>query len=122
MQPGLGSTLFLEFGKPVPDLSPDDLKKLLAPFLDFTKQRSASVQWVDTLPVEMKKAIQERIAVVGMDRDEVVAAIGKPEHKVRERDAEGNDIEDWIYGQPPSKTVFVRFTGTRVTSVKQYPQ
>jgi hypothetical protein len=122
MQPGLGSTLFLEFGKPVPDLSPDDLKKLLAPFLDFTKQRSASVQWVDTLPIEMKKAIQDRIAVVGMDREEVVAAIGKPEHKVRERDAEGNDIEDWIYGQPPSKTVFVRFTGTRVTSVKQYPQ
>jgi len=122
MQPGLGSTLFLEFGKPLPDLSPDDLKKLLAPFLDFTKQRSASVQWFDTLPIEMKKAIQERKPVVGMDREEVVAAIGKPEHKVRERDAEGNDIEDWIYGQPPSKTVFVRFTGTRVTSVKQYPQ
>jgi len=39
-----------------------------------------------------------------MDREEVVAAIGKPEHKVRERDSEGNDIEDWIYGQPPSKT------------------
>ena len=122
MQPGLGSTLFLEFGKPLPDLSPDDLKKLLAPFLDFAKQRSASVQWFDTLPIEMKKAIQERAPVVGMDREEVVAAIGKPEHKVRERDAEGNDIEDWIYGQPPSKTVFVRFTGARVTSVKQYPQ
>ena len=122
LQPGLGSTLFLEFGKPLPDLSPDDLKKLLAPFLDFAKQRSASVQWFDTLPIEMKKAIQERTPVVGMDREEVVAAIGKPEHKVRERDAEGNDIEDWIYGQPPSKTVFVRFTGSRVTSVKQYPQ
>jgi len=122
LQAGLGSTLFLEFGKPLPDLSPDDLKKLLAPFLDFTRQRSASVQWFDTLPIEMRKAIQERTPVVGMDREEVVAAIGKPEHKVRERDAEGNDIEDWIYGQPPSKTVFVRFTGTRVTSVKQYPQ
>lgn len=122
IQPGLGSTLYLEFGKPLPDLSPDDLKKLLSPFLDFTKQRSASVQWFDTLPIEMKKAIQERKPVVGMDREEVVAAIGKPEHKVRERDSEGNDIEDWIYGQPPSKTVFVRFTGQRVTSVKQYPQ
>ena len=118
----MGSTLYLEFGKALPDLSPDDLKKLLSPFLDFTKQRSASVQWFDTLPIEMRKAIQERTAVVGMDREEVVAAIGKPEHKVRERDAEGNDIEDWIYGQPPSKTVFVRFTGQRVTSVKQYPQ
>ncbi len=122
LQPGMGSTLFLEFPQPLPDLSPDDLKKFLAPFLDFARQRSASVQWFDTLPVEMKKAIQDRRPVVGMDREEVVAAIGKPEHKVRERDQEGNDIEDWIYGQPPSKTVFVRFTGTRVTSVKQFPQ
>jgi hypothetical protein len=122
LQPGLGSTLFLEFTQPLPDLKPEDLKKILAPFLDFTRQRSASVQWFDTLPVEMKKAIQDRRPVVGMDREEVVAAIGKPEHKVRERDQEGNDIEDWIYGQPPSKTVFVRFTGSRVTSVKQFPQ
>jgi hypothetical protein len=122
MQPGMGSTIYLEFTKTIPDLTPDELKKILAPFLDFAKQRSASVQWVDTLPPEMKKAIQERRPTVGMDREEVVAAIGKPEHKVRERDSEGNDIEDWIYGQPPSKTVFVRFLGDRVTSIKQYPQ
>jgi hypothetical protein len=122
MQPGMGSTIFLEFSKSIPDLTPEELKKLLAPFLDFAKQRSASVHWVDTLPPETKKAIQERRPAVGMDREEVVAAIGKPEHKVRERDSEGNEIEDWIYGQPPSKTVFVRFMGDRVTSIKQYPQ
>jgi hypothetical protein len=122
MQPGMGSTVFLEFSKPVPDLTPDDLKQLLAPFLDFSKQRSASVQWFDTLPPEMKKAITDRRAAVGMDREMVVAAIGRPDHKVRERDSEGNDIEDWIYGQPPSKTTFVRFMGERVTSIKQFPQ
>lgn len=122
MQPGMGSTITLQFDKPVPDLTPDELKQILAPFLDFAKQRSASVQWVDTLPPEMKKAIQERRPLVGMDKEEVVAAIGKPEHKVRERDLDGNEIEDWIYGQPPSKTVFVRFMGDHVTSVKQYPQ
>jgi len=122
MQPGMGSTIFLEFSKSIPDLTPEELKKLLGPFLDFAKQRSASVHWVDTLPPETKKAIQERRPAVGMDREEVVAAIGKPEHKVRERDSEGNEIEDWIYGQPPSKTVFVRFMGDRVTSIKQYPQ
>jgi hypothetical protein len=121
-QAGMGSTIYLEFKKPVPDLSPDDLKQLLAPFLDFSKQRSASVHWTDTLPAEMKKAIQDRRPTIGMDRDEVIAAIGKPEHKVRERDAEGNEIEDWIYGQPPSKTVFVRFQGEKVTSVRQFPQ
>jgi hypothetical protein len=122
MQPGMGSTIFLEFSKAVPDLTPDELKQLLSPFLDFAKQRSASVHWVDTLPPEMKKAIQERRPAVGMDREEVVAAIGKPEHKVRERDSEGNEIEDWIYGQPPSKTIFIRFMGDRVSSIKQYPQ
>jgi hypothetical protein len=122
LQPGQGSTIYLDFSKAVPDLSPNDLKQLLAPFLDFSRQRSASVQWVDTLPPEMKKAIQERRPIVGMDREQVVAAIGKPDHKIRERDNEGNDIEDWIYGQPPSKTVFVRFNGDRVSNIKQYPQ
>ena len=121
MQPGMGSTIFLEFGKPIPDLTPEELKQLLTPFLDFAKQRSASVQWFDTLPIEVKKAIQDRRPVLGMDREMVVAAIGKPGHKVRERDTEGNEIEDWIYGTPPSKTVFVRFTGDRVSSIRQFP-
>jgi len=118
----MGSTIFLDFIKFVPDMTPDELKKILSPFLNFQNERSASVQWIDTLPPEMKKAIQERRPVVGMDREEVVAAMGKPDHKVRERDSDGNDIEDWIYGQPPSKTVFVRFTGDHVTKIEQFPQ
>lgn len=121
-QPGAGGTLYLQFPKNIPDLSPDDLKKLLAPFLDFARERSAAVHWIDTLPPEMKKAITERHAVLGMDREEVVAAMGKPDRKVRERDAEGYDTEDWIYGHPPDKTVFVHFRGDKVSSIKQYPQ
>jgi len=121
LQPGTGSTVFLEFNKAVPDLAPEDLKKLLAPFLDFSKERSAAVHWIDTLPAEVKQAITERRATVGMDREEVIAAVGKPDRKVRERDAEGYDTEDWIYGTPPAKTVFVRFSGDRVTLIKEYP-
>ncbi|HXR33958.1 MAG TPA: hypothetical protein VN830_09640 [Verrucomicrobiae bacterium] len=122
IQPGMGGTIFVQFPKAVPDLTPDQLKQILGPFLDFSKVRSAAVHWIDTLPPEMKKAITERHALLGMDREEVVAAIGKPDRKVRERDANGNDTEDWIYGHPPDKTVFVRFTGERVTAIKQYPQ
>ena len=121
-QQGRGGTIYLQFAKNVPDLTPDELKTLLAPFLDFAKERSASVQWFDTLPPDMKKAITDRKAVVGMDREEVVAAIGKPDRKVRERDMNGNDTEDWIYGHPPDKTIFVRFTSDRVSAIKQYPQ
>ena len=31
----------------------------------------------------------------------VIAALGRPDRKVREQDSEGNDTEDWIYGRPP---------------------
>src|SRR5271163_5114453 len=33
LQPGAGSTIYLDFSKPVPDLSPNDLKQLLSPLL-----------------------------------------------------------------------------------------
>jgi hypothetical protein len=122
LQQGTGSTLFIEFKKSIPNLSPEEMKRLLSPFLDFAKQRSASVTWVDTLPPDIKKAIQDRKPAVGMDREQLVAAMGKPDHKVRERDTDGNEIEDWIYGQPPSKTVFVRFMGDRVTKIEQFPR
>jgi len=122
IQPGAGSTLFLEFNKTIPDLTPEELKELLSPFLDFARQRSASVMWVDTLPPDIRKAIQDRTPKVGMDREMVVAAVGKPGHKVRERDSQGNEIEDWIYGTPPDKTMFIRFMGDRVTSIEQFPK
>lgn len=121
-QPGMGGTIYIDFPQHIPDLTPDQLKVLLAPFLDFAKERSASVHWIDTLPPATKKAITERRAIIGMDRDEVVAAMGKPDRKVRERDTNGNDTEDWIYGHPPDKTIFVRFTTDKVSAIKQFPQ
>lgn len=121
-QPGMGGTLYVDFPQHVPDLTPDQFKEILAPFLDFTKERSASVHWIDTLPPATKKAITERHAILGMDRDEVVAAMGKPDRKVRERDTNGNDTEDWIYGHPPDKTIFVKFTSEKVSAIKQFPQ
>ncbi len=120
---GLGATIILEFGKPVPNMTPDELKKLLGPVLAFkTEQRSAAVQWVETLPPEMKQAITEKRAVIGMSREMVEAAIGKPDKKVRERDSEGNETEDWIYGQPPAKTVFVTFVGDKAVRIEQFPR
>jgi hypothetical protein len=117
---GLGSTLVLDYGKPLPEMTPEDLKKQLAPLLDFGGQASATVAWIDTVPPEFKKDIQEHEAAVGMDEDMVIAALGRPEHKVRERDADGRDTEDWIYGDPPAKTVFVTFASGKVIQVKDF--
>jgi sulfur carrier protein ThiS len=115
-----GVTLVLDYGKPLPDMSPDDLKHDLSSVLDFKNEKSAAVNWVDTLPPEYKKAIQENRALVGMDHDMVIAALGRPDHKVRERTEQGDETEDWIYGDPPSKTVFVTFLGDKVIRVKEF--
>jgi len=119
--PKVGATIYLEFDKPLPDMTPDELKEFLSGMLDFSKQRSAAVQWLDTLPPDIKKAVQEKRAAVGMDHDTVLAAMGRPDHKVRERKPDGTETEDWIYGKPPEKTVFVTFIGDKVTRVESFP-
>ncbi len=116
----VGATLILDYRKPLPDMSPDDLKRDLSNFLDFEKEKSAAVNWIDTLPPEIKKAIQDNRAVVGMDHDMVIAALGRPDHKVREKNDNGDETEDWIYGNPPSKTIFVTFIGDKVIKVREF--
>lgn len=117
-----GATIYVDFDKSVPDITPEQLEQYLSGFLDFSKRHSAAVQWVESLPPEIQKAIQDKQPVVGMDHDMVLAALGRPDRKVREKDADGNEIEDWIYGTPPEKTIFVSFEGDKVKEVHQYPQ
>ena len=118
---GIGSTLILDYGKAVPDLTVEELKQHLSVFLDFEGNRSAAVHWIETLPPEVQEAIKDKRAIVGMDREMVIASMGKPEKKVRERDLDGLETEDWIYGHPPARTVFVKFAGDKVVSVKEFP-
>ena len=117
-----GATLYLDFDKPLPDMTAEDLEQYLSGVLDFSKRHSAAVQWVESLPPEIQKAIQDKQPVVGMDHDMVLAAMGRPDRKVREKGTDGSEIEDWIYGTPPAKTIFVSFEGDKVTQVHQYPQ
>jgi len=117
---GNGSTLILDYGRTIPDMSAEDLMNDLGPFLDFSKEHSATVNWIDTLPPQFRDAIKERKAVEGMDHEMVLAALGRPDHRVRERDPSGEQTEDWIYGTPPAKTTFVTFSGDKVIRVKEF--
>ena len=69
---------------------------MLAPVLDFEK-RSATEQYIETLPPEIQEAIKEKRAIEGMDREQVLLALGRPRNKVRET-KDGVETEDWIYG------------------------
>jgi hypothetical protein len=115
-----GGVLVLDYGRPVPDMSPDDLKNDLAAFFDFSKQHSSAVNWIDTLPPQFQDAIKDHRAIVGMDQEMVLAAMGRPEHKVREKSAEGKETEDWIYGNPPARTTFVTFAGDTVIRIEVF--
>ncbi len=102
-------------------MTPDELKLYLSSVLDFSKQRSAAVQWAESQPPEIREAIAAKRAEVGMDSEQVIAALGKAERKVRERQPDGTETEDWIYGQPPGKTIFVRFAHDKVIRVTPVP-
>jgi hypothetical protein len=117
---GLGAVIVLDYGHAVPDMSPDEVKQALAPLLDFSKEHSAAVNWVETLPPEFQDAIRDHKALPGMDQETVIAAVGRPDKKVRERDAQGEETEDWIYGNPPARTVFVTFLGDKVQKVEEF--
>lgn len=114
--PTQGTTIELKFAKPMEGLTPDAVKEILAPILDFDK-RTVTKLYSETIPPEVADAITEKHAVVGMTRDQVLMAMGHPEHKYRET-KNGVDTEDWIYGTPPGKVTFVTFRGPKVAKVK----
>ena len=115
--PSLGTSIQINFHKPMENLTAAEVKRILAPILDFDK-RSATVLYSETLPPEMQQAVKEKRAIVGMDREQVLLAMGHPDHKYRET-KDGEETEDWIYGAPPGKIVFVTFGGSKVTKVKE---
>jgi hypothetical protein len=113
-----GTYIALLFHEPLPPLQSADIKKMLAPVLDFEKT-SATVNLIDTLPPEQQKAVKENRVIVGMSRDAVLLAMGRPRLKSREVDADGTETEDWVYGDAPGKITFVTFANSKVIRVKE---
>jgi len=113
-----GTSLALIFTGPVPPLKADEIKKILRPILAFDNA-TATENYVDTLPEPIQQAIKANKVIEGMDRDQVILALGKPRHKERNSDKDGNETEDWIYGDPPGKITFVTFADSKVVRVKE---
>ena len=112
-----GSSVTMDFGKALPDLTVPQVKKILSGILDF-ERHSPTVLYSPNVTPQVKEAIKNHKVIVGMDRDAVLSAKGTPDRRVREvRD--GAEQEDWIYGTPPH-VLFVTFDGDQVVAVKQY--
>jgi len=112
----IGTTIELNFHKPMEGITPDDVKTLLSPIFEFDRH-SATKLYSETLSPTIQKAVAEKRAMIGMNHEEVTLALGHPDHKYRES-KDGVDSEDWIYGIPPGKITFVTFEGDKVVKVK----
>ena len=55
-----------------------------------------------------------------MDREQVTAALGRPDRKVREAEPDGTETEDWIYFQRGLRAQFVTFENDVVVRIRQY--
>ena len=115
--PAFGSYVNLVFEVGIPDLTVDEVKKMLNSVFDF-ERRSLTVLYSPWLPLKFKEAIQEHKVLVGMNRDAVLSSKGIPDRKVREVH-EDVEYEDWIYGQPPIN-LFITFDGDVVIRVKKF--
>ena len=114
-----GSKIVLRFAKNVPvDLTPDQLRHLLDPVLDFNKQ-SFLKTGLESLPIEFQEAVKVKEARIGMDRNTVIMALGRPDRKVREK-LEGVETEDWLFYGHGVKTLFITFEDNVVVRIRQY--
>jgi hypothetical protein len=112
-----GTSIAILFHKPLEPIKASDVKKMLAPVLDFDKHSVTEI-YSETLSPEMQAALKSRHALVGMDREQVTLALGRPAHKSRET-RDGVELEDWVYGEAPGKFVFVTFQGNKAIAVKE---
>jgi hypothetical protein len=112
-----GATVILEFDKYVPELTGDQVRALLSPVFDF-KALTQAEAYEKTLPPKVQEAIKDHKILVGMDKDMVMYSKGRPPRKIRDKDDQGQDYEEWIYGNPPEEVDFVRFKGNEVARLE----
>jgi hypothetical protein len=113
-----GTLIALRFGDDgVADVTSSEVKKMLAPVIEFDKG-SATETYEQSLPPAVKQAIEDKKPLVGMDRDQVLLALGRPVRKSRES-KDAVEYEDWIYGTPPGRVTFVTFVGPKVVKIKE---
>jgi hypothetical protein len=111
-----GSFVFLALKEDVASLTAEHIKDLLSPILDF-KAANVAEAYQRSLPPLLAAAVKNHHALVGMDKDMVTCAMGRPPRRLRESQ-EGQDYEEWIYGAPPRDVEFIRFVGDKVVRIE----
>jgi hypothetical protein len=110
-----GSYVMVEFKNYVPAITADELKAKLLPVFDF-KAMTMAEAYLKALPPKLQDAVTNHRALVGMDREMVMYAMGRPPRRHRETEGE-TEYEEWIFGEPPKDVQFIRFVGDKVIRI-----
>jgi hypothetical protein len=112
-----GTSIAILFHQPLEPVKAAAIKKMLAPVIDFDRHTVTEV-YAETLSPAVQQAIKDKRATEGMNREQVVMALGRPARKSRET-KDGIEFEDWVYGAAPGKFTFVTFSGDKVVKVRE---
>ena len=96
-------------------LTTERIKEMLAPVLDFKAVNQAEA-FLKSLPPILAQAARAHHALVGMDKDVVICAMGRPPHRLRET-RDGREYEEWIW-HSAQDVEFIRFVGDTVVSIE----
>ncbi len=112
-----GTSIALLFHKPLEPIKSAEIKKMLAPVLDFDKHSVTEI-YSETLPPEVQKAIKEKRASEGMNHEQVSWRWAGPSiNRARPRTAWSSKTGSTA--TPPGKITFVTFNGDKVIKVKE---
>jgi len=114
-QPG-GTSVLLKLDETA-GVDAERVKVLLAPVLDFNSKTQAEASQ-GILPPQLAAAVKDHRALVGMDRELVLMAVGRPPRRMRENSG-GEQYEEWIYGTPPGPVQFIRFVRGKVVRIEE---
>ena len=115
-----GARAILKFPDGIPGMNAAGLKQYLNSVVDWNQQSGAAVTTYHLPPV-VRHAIESHTAMVGMNRNMIVAALGRTQRKYHEQNPQtGEEYTVWVYGKPPQNTTFVRFEGGQVTQITTY--
>ncbi len=113
-----GTSIEITFPKTIGDIDAMGVKKILSSIMAFDFH-TAVESYLESLPEPTREAIKAKKAIVGMDREQVLLALGTPVRKSRET-KDDVDYEDWIYGKQPGIIRFVTFAGAKVEQIKEF--
>jgi hypothetical protein len=111
-----GAFVLLKLDAPA-GITAERVRALLSPVLDFRSTSQTEAYQKNLSPV-LAVALRDHRALVGMDREMVLEAIGRPSRRLRES-AGGQEYEEWIYGSPPEEVQFIRFVRGKVVRIEQ---